>query len=96
MLKEKEDRQIKHLQLNDKIDSLFYLKEHINRLISRIKNEELLTEIESSQIESSYKNEKRKEPLPSLYQILTEGPDRIYKNIQECHDLLEKLEDILF
>lgn len=81
------DRMQKHVALDEAIKSIYQVQQHANNLLNRISNIEDVIDPEVSPNKSS---------IPSLEQVLIDGPDRIRKACEEVSIILDQVQQRLF
>jgi len=83
------ERQEKHVELNNAIDSIDRINELLNELIRRVhpmpeSNEEKASEVAAKPV------------IPSLCDVLSHGRDQIMDKIEYAHNQINELTELLF
>ena len=81
-------RQVKHLVLADAIETIDALRDHALDVLHKIKGR---------QSERSLSPDKAPMPaVPSLEEVLAEGPDLIHMKCSAVHEILNEINEALF
>ena len=83
------DRMQKHVALDEAIKNIYQIKHHADDMLNKISNG-------NNELKSISDSSPNKPSIPSLEQVLNDGPDRIRKTCEEVHSVLEQINQTLF